>query len=158
MRRMIAAALFGAALLSAGAEDVKIATRDWVTNYVAQAMSKVNVSSSNGVNRIRSGSETRYMELIYEDATDRALVAANCTADATFAGVTNGTLFVWNGAGKYLNPAGSITATQTCLVFGGVESVHVDKYERFDGWFDVSGMLIQPSTSHAVTNGMEVVR
>lgn len=165
MRRMIAAALFGAALLSAGAEDVKIATRDWVTNYVAQAISSsrseleatATVTATGGVTVIEVGDGQNVMRLMYEDSTDAALRATNCTAAAATAGVTNGCTFVWNGAGAYINPAGAVTATPSNLVYSGVSSVRTNGVERFAGLFDAYGVLIQPRTSYAITNAIEEV-
>lgn len=161
MRKILILAAIAAALLPRQVFAIAASqawVKDYVTNYVAQTTARVETTTSNGVTTVRSGSESKFVELEYEEPTDRALLAANCTSAAVSQGVTNGTLFVWNGAGAYVNPAGNVTATETCLVFDGVESVHVYGYERFEGLFDAKGVLIQPVTSYAVTNGMEVVR
>ena len=137
------------------------ASQAWVSNYVAQAisgskaevMANVDVADTNGVVRIVSGDVT----LTYEEATDAAMLATNCTAAAIAQGVTNGCTFVWNGAGAYVNPHGTIAATSTNLVFSGVASVSTNGVERFAGWFDAYGALIQPHTSLSITNGMTEV-
>ena len=72
------------------------------------------------------------------------------------AGVTNGCTFVWNGAGAYVNPLGSISCTATNLVWDGVASFPTNGVDRFEGWFDVTGAKLQPDASFAITNGMEV--
>ena len=137
------------------------ASQAWVSNYVAQAisgskaevMANVDVADTNGVVRIVSGDVT----LTYEEATDAAMLATNCTAAAIAQGVTNGCTFVWNGAGAYVNPHGTIAATPTNLVFSGIASVSTNGVERFAGWFDAYGALIQPHTSLSITNGMTEV-
>ena len=137
------------------------ASQAWVSNYVAQAisgskaevMANVDVADTNGVVRIVSGDVT----LTYEEATDAAMLATNCTAAAIAQGVTNGCTFVWNGAGAYVNPHGTIAATPTNLVFSGIASVSTTGVERFAGWFDAYGALIQPHTSLSITNGMTEV-
>ena len=165
MKQLITIALCAAALLAATAEDVKIATRDWVTNYVAQSISasraemeaSTTVTTTNGVTVIEAGSGRNAVRLVYQNPTDAALLATNCTATAIAQGVTNGCMFVWNGAGAYINPNGTITATPTNLVFSGVGSVATNGVERFAGWFDAAGVLIQPNTSFSVTNGITEV-
>lgn len=164
MRRMIAAALFGAALLSAGAgsNDVKVATREWVERYVADAISgsvaqlqaTASVVSTNGATVYEVGSGNNMMRLVIEDSTVRALRATNCTESAVSAGVTNGTTFVWNGAGAFVNPAGSVSCTPTNLVYSGVSSVRTNGLERFEGMFDAYGVMIQPHAGLSITNGM----
>lgn len=137
------------------------ASQAWVTNYVAQAISgskaevlaNVDVADTNGVVRIVSGDVT----LTYEEATDAAMLATNCTVAAAAQGITNGCTFVWNGAGAYVNPHGTIAATPTNFVFSGVSSVSTNGLERFAGWFDAYGVLIQPHTSLSITNGMAEV-
>jgi len=143
------------------------ASQAWVTNYVAEAIASsraeleatATVTTTNGVTVIEAGSGRNAVRLIMEDSTDAALLATNCTATATAQGITNGCTFVWNGAGAYVNPYGTIAATPTNLVFSGVSSVSTNGVERFAGWFDAYGVLIQPHTSLAITNGMtEVTR
>ena len=162
MKQITIAALCAAAFFPAMADDVKIATRDWVTNYVAQSLASsrgelaatTTVTTTNGVTEISVGSGRNAMRLVYENPTDAALEATNCTAVAVQQGITNGCTFVWNGAGAYVNPHGTIAATPTNLVFSGVGSVSTNGVERFAGWFDAYGVLIQPGTSFAITNGM----
>ena len=142
------------------------ASQAWVTNYVAQAISgskaevlaNVDVADTNGCTVITAnGGTTNEMRLVVQDFTDAAMLATNCTVAATAQGITNGCTFVWNGAGSYINPHGTITATPTNLVFSGVSSVSTNGVERFAGWFDAMGVLIQPHTSHSITNGMAEV-
>ena len=138
------------------------ASQAWVTNYVAEAIASsraeleatATVTTSNGVTEISVGSGRNAMRLVYENPTDAALEATNCTAAAIQQGVTNGTLFVWNAMGTYENPNGAIAATPTNLVYSGVGSVATNGFERFAGWFDAYGVLIQPGKSYAITNGM----
>lgn len=162
MKKLITAALCAAALFAATADDVKVATRDWVTNYVARTISasraelaaNATVTTTNGVTVIETGSGQNAVRLVYQNPTDAALEATNCTATAIAQGVTNGCMFVWNGAGAYINPHGTITATPTNLVYSGVSSVYTNGIDRFAGWFDVSSVRIQPNTSFAITNGI----
>ena len=161
MKQLITAALCAAALLAATADYVKIATRDWVTNYVAQAIatSAATVTSTGGVTIIEAGSGRSAVRLIMQDATDAAILVTNCTSAAAAQNITNGMLFVWNGRGAYINPRGVVSCTSTNLVFSGVSSIATNGVERFAGWFDATGVLIQPARSFAVTNGMaEVAR
>jgi len=130
----------------------------YVSNYVAGSAAEVLAGTKTevdgGVVTITAGNGA---VLTMEQALDAALVATNCTAAAEARGVTNGCLFVWNGAGAYIGPNGTVTATPTNLVFSGVSSAYTNGVERFAGWFDAYGALVQPSTSLAVTNGMEEV-
>lgn len=130
----------------------------YVSNYVAGSAAEVlagtKTEADGGVVTITAGNGA---VLTMEQALDAALVATNCTAAAAARGVTNGCLFVWNGAGAYIGPNGTVTATPTNLVFAGVSSAYTNGVERFAGWFDAYGALVQPSTSLAVTNGMEEV-
>ena len=164
MKRLILLAASAALVVAAVADEdtVKIATRDWVTNYVAGAISSsraeleaaATVTATGGVTVIEAGSGRNAVRLIMQDATDAALLATNCTATAIAQGVTNGCMFVWNGAGAYINPNGTISCTATNLVYSGVSSVHTNGVDRFTGLFDARGVLIQPNTSFAITNGM----
>jgi len=166
MKQLITIALCATALLAATADDVKIATREWVTNYVARSIfasraelaANATVTTTNGVTVVEAGSGTNAVRLVWQHPTDKALATTNCTASAIAQGITNGCLFVWNGTGTYVNPHGTITATPTNLVFSGVSSVSTNGVERFAGWFDARGVLIQPGTSLATTNGMEEVQ
>lgn len=141
------------------------ASQAWVSNYVAQAISSsraeleatATVTATGGVTVIETGSGRNAVRLVMEDATDAALIATNCTATAITHGVTNGCTFVWNGVGAYVNPLGVVSCTSTNLVYSGVGSVATNGMERFAGWFDAYGVLIQPHTSLAITNGMTEV-
>lgn len=138
------------------------ASQAWVTNYVAQAIATsraelettATVTATGGVRSIETGKGTGIVRLVIEDASDAALKATNCTVAATSRGITNGLLFVWNAAGSYVNPRGTIACTASNMVYSGVSSVRTNGLERFAGWFDAYGVLIQPRTSFAVTNGM----
>ena len=136
------------------------ASQAWVTNYVAQAIASVSprTSESNGCVVVETTANGKTVRMVWENPTDNALMATNCTAAATAQSITNGTLFVWNGAGSYVNPNGAIAATQTNLVFSGVGSIATNGIERFVGWFDAKGVLIQPSMSFAITNIAEVAK
>lgn len=141
------------------------ASQAWVSNYVERAISSsaaqlqatATVTATNGVTEIRLVDATRCVRLVIEDSTDAALLATNCTMSAVARGITNGTAFVWDGAGRYINPAGVISCTPTNFVFAGVGSVATNGVDRFVGWFDVYGALLQPDASFAVTNGMAEV-
>ena len=156
-----AAMVFAAAFGALAAFGIA-ASQAWVSNYVERAIassqselqSTATVTATNGMTEYHVGSGSDRVRLIVETSTDAAMLATNCTAAATAQGITNGLLFVWNGGTLYRNPNGTITATPTNLVFSGVSSVHANGYERFTGWFDAKGVLIQPGTSFAITNGM----
>ena len=143
------------------------ASQSWVSNYVAQAIAAshaeiqatATVTATGGVTEINVGDGGSHVRFLMEDSTDAALVATNCTATAEAQGITNGLYFVWNGAGKYINPHGVISCTRTNFVYSGVSSITTNGFDRFAGLFDVSGVLIQPSISLSITNGMaEVVQ
>ena len=159
------AALVATTNVFADSDTAKIATRDWVTNYVARSIeasraelaANATVTTSNGFTVVEAGSGQTAVRLVYQNPADAALEATNCTAAAQAQGVTNGCTFVWNGAGLYINPHGVISCTQTNLVFSGVSSISTNGVERFAGWFDAAGVLIQPNTSFAITNGMAEV-
>lgn len=154
-----------AAALAARVVFGSAASQAWVSNYVAQAIATsrgeleatAKVTATGGVRVIETGSGKGMVRLVIEDATDAAMVATNCTVYAMSVGITNGCMFVWNGAGAYLNPSGTIWCTSSNLVYSGVGSVATNGVERFAGWFDACGVLIQPNTSLSVTNGMTEV-
>lgn len=136
------------------------ASQAWVSNYVAQAISRsagelqatTTSVSTGGVTVVSVGSGSAAVRFTFEEATDAALCATNCTASAEALGVTNGLYFVWNGAGAYVNPVATVTATPSNLVFNGVASVRADGFERFDGLFDARSVLLQPAKCHSITN------
>ena len=137
------------------------ASQEWVTNYVEEVVTNsrseaiLDVSESEADNVIAIA--YRDAVLRYERPSDAALLVTNCTAQAGALGMTNGCLFVWNGAGAYINSLGAISCTATNLVFEGVSSIATNGVERFTGWFDAYGVLIQPHTSFAITNGVTEV-
>lgn len=141
------------------------ASQAWVTNYVRLAISSslaelqttASVTNADGVTTLSTGSGSGYVRIVIEDATDAALVATNCTSSATAQGITNGCMFVWNAAGAYVNPHGVISCTSTNMTFSGVGSIFTNGVDRFAGWFDAYGVLIQPHTSLSITNGMTEV-
>lgn len=143
------------------------ASQSWVSNYVAKAIASsaaqlqatATVTATGGVTDIGINDGENAVRIVIEDPIDAALVATNCTATAEAQGITNGLYFVWNGAGKYINPHGVISCTRTNFVYSGVSSITTNGFDRFAGLFDVSGVLIQPSMSLSITNGMaEVVQ
>ena len=149
---MCAANCFGIAASQAWVEQ-------YVSNYVERAAATVQagtvVASTNGSTTVTASTGTgSEMRLVVQDFSDAALLATNCTASANAHGVTNGCLFVWNGAGAYINPAGTVSCTSSNLVWEGVGSIRTNGVDRFSGWFDVLGALIQPDTSLSITNGM----
>ena len=168
MRKCLILAVCAAALLPRSVLGIAASqawVEDYVSNYVAQSISasraeltaNATVTTSNGFTVVEAGSGQTAVRLVYQNPADAALEATNCTAAARAQGVTNGCLFVWNGAGAYINPHGVISCTQTNLVFSGVSSISTNGVERFAGWFDAAGVLIQPNTSFAITNGMAEV-
>lgn len=159
--------MFCAALLMPRSVPAIAASQAWVANYVsnfvAQTASEVRAGTttvqSNGYTVITAAAGTDYEAfIVVQNATDAALVATNCTAAATSAGITNGLYFVWNGDHDYINPAGTVTATPSNFVYSGTASVYTNGFDRFAGLFDVVGVLIQPDTSYTITNSMEVTR
>lgn len=142
------------------------ASQAWVENYVSNYAARTAAEVQAGTVTVRTNGSmvvtanpggANEMRLVIQDFSDAAMVATNCTASAIAQGVTNGCVFVWNGAGAYVNPLGAISCTATNMVFEGVGSVATNGVERFAGWFDAYGGLIQPDTSFAITNGMEEV-
>ena len=136
---------------------------NFVSNFVARTVAEVEARTvretvdGSAVYTVNAGAGP--VRLVVQPFTDAAMVATNCTAAARSAGITNGLVFVWNGAGAYVNPNGVISCTATNMTYSGVASVSVDGVERFAGWFDAYGGLIQADMSLAITNGMaEVTR
>ena len=149
------------ALLAPSRAHAIAASQAWVEAYVsnyvanssAQLQATATTSKTNTTTYITMGDGV----LIIEDSTDAALKVLNATSAALALGVTNGTTFVWNGAGKYINPIDTITSTKTNLVFHSVGSYETNSVIRFDGYFDVDPVLIQPSTSLNITNSITEV-
>ena len=162
MKQLILIAAAVAAMRCFGIAASQAWVENYVSNYVAAAAASVQAGTTavqtNGCTVITAnpGAEGE-MRLVVQDATDAALEATNCMGSATAQGITNGCTFVWNGAGLYINPHGAIMATPTNLVFSGVSAVSTNGLERFAGWFDAYGVLIQADTSFAITNGMTEV-
>ena len=162
MRNLILVFAAVAALRCFGIAASQAWVANYVSNYVAQSYASVQagttVAQTNGCTVITAnpGADGE-MRLVVQDFADAAMLATNCTGAATAQGITNGCTFVWNGAGAYINPHGTIAATPTNLVFSGVSSVFTNGMERFAGWFDAYGALIQPHTSLSITNGMTEV-
>lgn len=164
MRQLIVIAAVAAAMRCFGIAASQAWVENYVSNYVAKTAAEVQagttVVTSNGSMVVTANAgRPNEMRLVVQAFTDAAMIATNCTAAAEARGVTNGCVFVWNGAGAYLNPNGTITATPTNLVYSGVGSMSTNGVERFAGWFDAYGGLIQADTSFSITNGMaEVAR
>ena len=158
MKNIIMITVAVAAMRCFGIAASQAWVEQYVSNYVARSAAEVQagttVVSSNGVTIISAGEGAGRVRLEIEELTDAALLATNCAASAEARGITNGCMFVWNGAGAYVNPLGVISCTPTNLVFSGVASVSTNGVERFAGWFDAYGVLIQPHTSLSITNGM----
>lgn len=162
MRHLILIAAAVAAIRCFGIAASQAWVAEYVSNYVERAAATVQagttVVSSNGCTIVTAnGGTSNEVRLVVQDFSDAAMVATNCAASAEARGITNGCVFVWNGAGAYVNPLGVISCTPTNLVYSGVGSVATNGVERFAGWFDAYGGLIQPDTSFAITNGMEEV-
>ncbi len=159
------------ALLAPSRAHAIAASQAWVeayvSNYVANTSAQLQADGSTYRTNINNNAATVYsvgegsnaLTLIIEDATDAALQVTNATAAATAQSVTNGTLFVWNGAGAYINPLGSITCTKTNMVYSGVGSTYDSAANilSFKGYFDALPVLIQPSTSLNITNSLTEV-
>ncbi len=164
MRDLMLVAAAVAAMRCFGIAASQAWVEQYVSNYVARTAAEIQagttVVSTNGSTVVTANAgRPGEMRLVIQDFTDAAMIATNCTAAAEARGVTNGCVFVWNGAGAYLNPNGTITATPTNLVYSGVGSMSTNGVERFAGWFDAYGGLIQADTSFSITNGMaEVAR
>ena len=162
MKQLILIAAAVAAIRCFGIAASQAWVAEYVSNYVERAAATVQagttVVSSNGCTIVTAnGGTSNEVRLVVQDFSDAAMVATNCAASAEARGITNGCVFVWNGAGAYVNPLGVISCTPTNLVYSGVGSVATNGVERFAGWFDAYGGLIQPDTSFAITNGMEEV-
>lgn len=164
MRDLMLVAAAVAAMRCFGIAASQAWVEQYVSNYVARTAAEIQagttVVSTNGSTVVTANAgRPGEMRLVIQDFTDAAMIATNCTAAAEARGVTNGCVFVWNGAGAYLNPNGTITATPTNLVYSGVGSMSTNGVERFAGWFDAYGGLIQADASFSITNGMaEVAR
>lgn len=161
MRHLVMIAAAVAAMRCFGIAASQAWVEHYVSNYVARSAAEVQagttVASSNGVTTIDAGEGAGRVRLEIEELTDAAMLATNCMVAATAQGITNGCMFVWNGAGAYVNPLGVISCTSSNLVYSGVGSVATNGVERFAGWFDAYGVLIQPHTSLSITNGMTEV-
>lgn len=124
------------------------ATTNWVAQYVAQYVSNAisnstatmnataTTSYTNGTLQTTIVSDGMPITVNYQRTTVAALIATNCYATATSQGVTNGTLWAWNGATtNYLNKTlAAMIPTKTNMVWKTYQS-HED-----DGtWFYSSG-------------------
>lgn len=156
-------ALLAALLAAPRAAFAIAASQAWVeayvSNYVANSSSQLVTTSSS----VKSNNTT-YISigggvLSIEDSTDAALRVTNITAAASANAITNGTTFVWNGNGAYINPLGTISCTTTNMVYNGVGSTYDESSNTltFNGYFDALPILIQPSTSLAITNSLTEV-
>ena len=89
MKRRILA-LAACAVLGSFAADVKLATREWVTNYIARSISasraelaaSATLTTSNGFTVVEAGSGQSAVRLVYQNPADAALEATNCTVAA----------------------------------------------------------------------------
>lgn len=129
------------------------ATEEWVRQYVATnsayLASTTTSTTSNGVINASAGEGDDKVEVRVEEFGDAALIVTNSQT-----AIANGTRFVWNGRGSYICPSGVIASTPTNLMWGVLGSYETNGVIRFDGAFDLRPILIQKSTSFAITNGM----
>ncbi len=135
--------------------------QNYVSNYVANSTAELQINGSvyrtnNNATVYSVGEGTNRVVLILEDYTDAALQVTNATTAALADGVTNKTLFVWDGDHSYLNPLGTITATKTNMVYNGVGSTYSEETNllTFKGYFDARPVAIQHSVSLSVTNSL----
>lgn len=159
MKQLILMAAAVAAMRCFGIAASQAWVAEYVSNYVSRVSAEVQagttVTYSNGCTVVTANAgSTNEMRLVVQDFSDAALIATNCSVLAESHGVTNGCTFVWNGAGEYVNPNGTVYSTPTNLVHSGVCSFSTNGVERFTGLFDATFALIQPGTSFSITNGM----
>ncbi len=147
----VVSCVYAQATRSAAASQAWV--ENFVTNYVANSVGQLSASvkteTANGVTTFSLGDG----RLVMEEATDAALKVVR-----TSSAVTNGTVFVWNGGGKYFSHAGTIESTRTNLVYNGIGSTYSNGEISFAGALVVKPVLLQPSVSAAATNNLEVVR
>ena len=134
---------------------------DFVASYVKSvgiANAAISIETNN-VNSVTVGQGTaNKMTVTWQNQTVRALMVANATADVQQYGITNRFIFVWDGNESYINGNGEmIVATTNCFRWHGIESFRTNRMDRFDGKFDVKGVLIQPVQAEAITNGLMTV-
>lgn len=163
MKHIITAAMCAAALLAATADEVKLATRDWVTNYVAsttsEAVRNAKTTVTQGVVTVEATVGTNRYVVSAELFTEAALKVVDTTMLARAQGITNGMYFVWNGGGDspaYVNPPRSVDVTLTNMVYAGVSSVETNGFLHFEGFFDAKYLYIPRSYAFAATNRTEV--
>lgn len=121
--------LLGAALMAGHVFAGVGATTNWVAKYVAQyvanaisnspaeLVTKSSAVTSNGVTSISVGSGDYILTASWEDKTELALTATNCTAAATAAGITNGVKWAVTTSGGFKSKyAPIITRTPTNYV------------------------------------------
>lgn len=143
MRRFVFSALAG--LAAASASGIA-ASQAWVREYVAGLTGGTNdtvtVLSEDG----------RAVTLAYEPYSEAGLMATN----SANAAVADGTLFAWDGAGRYVNAkAGlAVVATATNFVFGAAQSSVVGGIDVFSdadgGAFGVVSRPLTPSEAAAL--------
>lgn len=134
MRHLAFAAL--AALCSARAALGIGASQEWVRRYVSGL-----TASTNGTFSADAG-DLGTITARYEAASVAALVATNAAPGCV---VTNGQVFAWAGGGAYRSGGETVTATQTNLVWRGLQSDVVDGIDTFAGAFGVVGTTVTPS-------------
>lgn len=134
MRHLAFAAL--AALCAARAALGIGASQEWVRRYVAGL-----TASTNGTFSADAG-DLGTITARYEAASVAALVATNAAPGCV---VTNGQVFAWAGGGAYRGGGETVTATQTNLVWRGLQSDVVDGIDTFAGAFGVVGTMVTPT-------------
>ena len=134
MRHLAFAAL--AALCAARAALGIGASQEWVRRYVSGL-----TASTNGTFSADAG-DLGTITARYEAASVAALVATNAAPGCS---VTNGQVFAWAGGGAYRGGGETVTATQTNLVWRGLQSDVVDGIDTFAGAFGVVGTMVTPT-------------
>ena len=146
-----------ASLLSAAAFAASpAATRDWVRQYVAtngayKTTITQTVSTNDAVARISyTNDDGRVISMTMNMHDKLALGVTNCTAAAFALGVTNGTLFAWNGSNSFENAAlglSILTSGTNGLSFAGVTSHTNETHDVIDGYFWLYGVRIDRPTA-----------
>lgn len=151
----LAAALFASATFASS----PAATRDWVRQYVAtngayKTTITRSISTNDAVARISyTNDDGRVISMTMNMHDKLALGVTNCTAAAAALGVTNGTLFAWNGSNSFENAAlglSILTSGTNGLSFAGVTSHTNATHDVIDGYFWLYGVRIDRPTARAL--------
>lgn len=132
------------------------ATQEWVRRYVAtnggyRAEITQTINSTNATATCSYEDPAGGLVTMTTEMSDKlALCVTNCTAASVALGVTNGTLFAYNGATQFVNAVigqAIYSPTNTHMAFHGVASVRTNGLDRIDGYFDFYGGRITRSTA-----------